>query len=66
MDKKSGKFRDENCYGEKKLQELRKQIQLTEVDTFYSDSYSDQPLADIAKRAIYIHKGVMKNWDKEC
>ena len=33
------------------------------IDEFYSDSYSDQPLADLAKRAFLVRGEDVLPWD---
>ncbi len=63
MDKKSGTIYGENCYGKEKEIRLKKKYQDIKVDNFYSDSYSDQPLADIAKNSYLIVNGNIKNWE---
>ena len=66
VDSKTGKYSGLNCYGAekpKRFNEYFGEERRVEIETFYSDSYSDAPLAVIAKDAYLIkgHKPV--NWD---
>lgn len=56
VDKYTGQFISENCYGEMKVVYLHDRFSDILIDNFYSDSISDLPLAKIAKNA-YIVKG---------
>ena len=44
----------ENCYHEEKVKRFREAYPDGEIDGFYSDSYSDEPLALLAKRAYIV------------
>lgn len=63
VDKKSGAFRSENCYGEEKVKRFRERFGEAEIARFYSDSRSDAPMARIAKEAFLVKKGRMLPWD---
>lgn len=57
VDKKSGKYSGENCWGAEKPKRFHESFGKDAViDEFYSDSYSDTPLAEIAEKS-YIVKG---------
>lgn len=56
VDSRTGKYSGENCWGKEKVRRLYEELPAAECDVFYSDSFSDSPLADIAKKA-YIVKG---------
>lgn len=56
VDSRTGAYTGENCWGSEKVTRLRKDLGYTHCDTFYSDSYSDQPLADIADKAFLVRK----------
>lgn len=56
VDDATGDFEKENCHGKEKVVRYREIFGNTKVDEFYSDSYSDTPLAEIAQKA-YIVKG---------
>lgn len=55
VDKKSGKYRGVNCFGEEKVRRFQ-EIFGNEVviDAFYSDSLSDVPLTQIAKESYLV------------
>lgn len=53
---KTGIFETENCYGEEKVNRMKKHYPDLLIDKFYSDSLTDKPLADLARES-YIVKG---------
>ena len=61
MDKKTGKITGENCKGKEKVNRLNKNVK---IQKFYSDSYSDTPLANLANKAYIVKKGRLIKWDK--
>lgn len=61
VDKNTGKFLSENCYGEEKVKRLKK-INIFECDEFYSDSLSDTPLKNISKKAFIVNKEKIIPW----
>ena len=61
VNKNTGKFTGDNCYGKEKVNRYYK-IYNEEINEFYSDSYSDTPLANIAKKAYICDKGKVKEW----
>ncbi len=63
VDKSSGKYSGENCYYEEKVKRFKKEYPKNNIDEFYSDHYSDLPLAKIAKRAYIVSKDKISNWD---
>lgn len=65
VDTQSGKFSGENCKGEEKVRRLATEYQVTHIDSFYSDSRSDLPLAKIADKAYLVKNGDLINWE-EC
>jgi phosphoserine phosphatase len=56
VDKNTGRYSGENCWGAEKLRRLREEMGNASVREFYSDSLSDAPLAEIAETA-YIVRG---------
>lgn len=62
VDKKTGKFLSQNCKGEQKVVRLNEEVKDYEVELFYSDSYSDTPLARLAKKAYIIKKDQYNDW----
>ena len=63
VDSKTGKYTGKNCWGPEKPIRLRDQLGITHCAEFYSDSYSDQPLAEIADKAYIVEKdGSITDW----
>lgn len=56
VDRETGKFLTENCYGEEKLRRLYSIFPNCVVLESYSDSYSDSFLFDISLKAYFIRK----------
>ncbi len=56
VDKNTGMYLGLNCHGEEKVRRFRKVFPDGVIEEFYSDSLSDAPLANLAKRA-YLVKG---------
>ena len=54
MDKKTGRIRGRNCDSDEKLRRFRLVYPEAEVESFYSDSLSDAPMAGIARRAYLV------------
>ena len=63
VDPKTGVYEGENCLGEEKVRRFRELFPDESIAVFYSDSYSDAPLAAIAQRAFLVRKGALKAWD---
>ncbi len=61
---KTGKFTGVNCSGEEKVIRFRKYYPNETVEKFYSDSYSDTPMALIAKESYLVTKGKLSQWKK--
>jgi len=57
VDLHDGKYTGLNCWGDEKVKRLRAELGDIEYDYFYSDSYSDTPLAKLAKKESFIVKG---------
>ena len=63
VDPKTGKYTGLNCWGDEKVRRLAEQTGITSCDKFYSDSYSDTPLAKIATEAFLIQDGKICPWE---
>lgn len=63
VDKYTGRFSGPNCHGAEKVRRFYAAFPGGEIDEFYSDSYSDQPLADLAKRAFLVRGDAVLAWD---
>jgi len=63
VDSRTGKYTGLNCHGKEKPVRLKEQLGITHCDNFYSDAYSDQPLAEIADKAYIVNKdGSFSDW----
>lgn len=62
VDARTGKFFGENCRGKEKLRRLSDEYHVTHIEQFYSDSYSDLPLAQIASQAFLVKGGTVSKW----
>lgn len=64
IDVKTAKFLIPDCKGEEKVRRLKEERPEVVINHFYSDSYTDTPLAKIAKHAHLISpKGELKEWE---
>lgn len=66
VDKNTGKYDGLNCFGEEKVNRLVATFGeevLKEIDNFYSDSYSDTPLAKLSKNAFIVQGSSILQWD---
>ncbi len=65
VDKNTGRYCGENCHGKEKVRRFFEVYSGCEVDDFYSDSYSDNPMASIAKKAYAVlPDGSIVDWEK--
>ena len=62
VDPLTGQNLQENCYGVEKVKRFESEFDLKDMDDFYSDSYSDDPLAQYAKRAFMVAGTNIKPW----
>ena len=65
VDPKTGKYEGLNCYGDEKPKRFDEYFgaeRRGEIEAFYSDSYSDVPMAVIAKRAYLVKKHCLNVW----
>lgn len=58
----TGLYGGRNCHGEEKLNRYRIYARGQQIDAFYSDSKSDQPLAGIAKEAFLVKGDQLLPW----
>lgn len=63
VNKKNGEFETKNCHGEEKTKRLYNELENFEVDRFYSDSLSDEPLARMSNRPYIIKNNKIKKWN---
>lgn len=51
-----------NCFGSEKVVRMKEHYNIEEMEAFYSDSYSDDPLAQYAEVAYYVVGDELKPW----
>lgn len=64
VDPHTGNFLSKNCYGEEKVKRVASCFPNCIIESFYSDSISDLPLARIAKQAYFVEGGVVRLWPR--
>ncbi|WP_458863491.1 haloacid dehalogenase-like hydrolase [Acidaminobacterium chupaoyuni] len=64
MDPRTGRIHGENCWGEEKVCRLNGWNPDSHLLEFYSDSYSDTPLARLADKAFLVEGDLLKPWEK--
>lgn len=62
VEPKTGKYIGENCHGEEKVKRFYALFPGAEIDAFYSDSHSDDPMARKAKKAYWVNKDKISDW----
>lgn len=62
VDAHSGKFLSENCRGKEKVCRLTAEYPAIHIHQFYSDSFSDLPLAQMSDTAFLVKKGTVNPW----
>lgn len=62
VDPSTGHFLGRNCYGQEKVERLVGQFPDCVIESFYSDSTSDLPLARLAKQAYFVVNGEVRPW----
>ena len=62
VDRKTGKTTGENCWGPEKVKRLREAYPDVTIANFYSDSHSDDPLAQLADRAYLVRGSELLDW----
>lgn len=62
VDVNTGKYTGENCHSKEKVRRFREIYGESVIDNFYSDSYSDTPMAEIAKKAFMIKGDKVTPW----
>ena len=62
VDMHSGKYSGVNCHGKEKVKRFYEAFPDGKIDNFYSDSYSDSPLAEIAEKAFMVDGDKVEGW----
>ena len=64
MDKATGLIFGENCWGEEKVRRFCELYPDAHIDSFYSDSLSDTPMAMLADNAFIVDNGQVSPWPR--
>ena len=62
VDSRTGVFHGPNCHGQEKVVRFRAAFPGAEIDKFYSDSHSDDPLAALAREAVLVRGDELLPW----
>ena len=62
VDRSTGKYTGDNCYGKEKLRRFYQKYPNEIIDEFYSDSYSDEPIAKVARESFIVSKEMIRKW----
>ena len=62
VDKRSGLFLDPNCHGREKVNRFHARFPGARIESFYSDSHSDDPLAGLADAAWLVRGEKLLPW----
>jgi len=64
VDRHTGKYSGVNCHGSEKVERYRAVFGDKIIEEFYSDSYSDDPLAQIAVKSFLVDGDKISGWRK--
>lgn len=59
---KTGLYTGENCHGNEKVKRFYERFPNGKIDKFYSDSHSDDPLAEIANESFLVKGDKLYPW----
>lgn len=62
VDKRTGVFSGPNCHGKEKVRRFREVYPDAQIEEFFSDSYSDTPLAELARVAWLVKDSDLRPW----
>ena len=62
VDPKNGNNLRQNCFGAEKVRRMKEKYRMEEMEEFYSDSYSDDPLAQYATESFYVKGDMLLPW----
>lgn len=65
VNKHTGKYIGNNCYGEEKAKRFLEHYPNSKIENFYSDSFSDQPMADLSENAYIVCKEGIFDWTQK-
>lgn len=62
VNKKTGAYTGLNCRGEEKVQRFFAAFPSGHIERFYSDSLTDQSMADISEKSYLVKRGKVSEW----
>lgn len=62
VDIHTGMYTGKNCHGSEKVRRLYEAFPSVKIDVFYSDSHSDDPMAEIAGKAVLVRGEELLPW----
>lgn len=62
VDPQNGKFLSENCKGKEKVIRFKVAYGNKKIEEFYSDSYSDLPMSQMAEKSYLVKNGKFYEW----
>lgn len=65
LDVETGIIRGKECSGEEKAERYFNEYGDQPIDEFYSDSFTDRPLALLAARAFKVNEGTVCRWETD-
>lgn len=65
MDRHSGLISGRNCRGAEKVDRFFREYPDGHIESFYSDSLSDSPLAELADQAFLVTRGRLSPWPRK-
>lgn len=66
VNQNTGKYTGINCHGKEKVKRFYKVFPNGKIAEFYSDSYSDSPLADISQKSFLVKGNKINKWKHIC
>ncbi len=63
VDNRTGKYNGENCYYKEKVRRFYEKYPNEKINEFYSDHYSDEPLANISEKAFIVDGNKILEWN---
>lgn len=63
VNKYTGKYTGLNCYGEEKVKQFKIRFPKEVINNFYSDSYSDLPMAKISQKSFIVKGNEIQEWE---
>ena len=62
VDSASGLYTGVNCHGEEKIVRFREFYRDEQIEAFFSDSHSDDPMARISPKAVWVNGDERTDW----